>query len=240
MTASTLRCPACGAPASPDDATCGYCRASLTTIACPSCFAPLFAGSRHCPHCGARATREALDDYGDLSCPRCSGRFTPIAVGAVSLLECGGCGGAWMHPEPFEAVCAERETQAAVLARPLDAARAGTTDAERVRYLPCPECAKLMNRVNFARYSGVIMDVCKEHGTFFDRDELRRIVAFIREGGLEQSRALEREKLVLEQRRLARMQHDLALERSRAQPQVRASRGSGVVLGEVLFDLFGI
>ena len=27
---------------------------------------------------------------------------------------------------------------------------------ETVRYVPCPECAKLMNRINFAKRSGVI------------------------------------------------------------------------------------
>jgi len=33
------------------------------------------------------------------------------------------------------------------------------------------------------------VDVCREHGTWFDKDELRRIVEFIRAGGLEQARA---------------------------------------------------
>ena len=42
-----------------------------------------------------------------------------------------------------------------------------------------------MNRVNFARCSGVIVDVCRGHGTWFDRDELSGIVQFIRGGGLE-------------------------------------------------------
>jgi Zn-finger nucleic acid-binding protein len=46
-----------------------------------------------------------------------------------------------------------------------------------------------MNRVCFAHCSGVVVDVCKAHGTWFDKDELRRIVEFIRAGGLEQARA---------------------------------------------------
>ena len=46
-----------------------------------------------------------------------------------------------------------------------------------------------MNRVNFARCSGVIVDICKQHGTWFDRDELSRIVEFIHGGGLNASRA---------------------------------------------------
>ncbi len=51
-----------------------------------------------------------------------------------------------------------------------------------------------MNRVNFARVSGVILDICKADGVWFDREELRRIVEFIRAGGLETSREREREE----------------------------------------------
>src|SRR6266545_2924899 len=49
---------------------------------------------------------------------------------------------------------------------------------EKISYRPCPRCGKMMNRVNFAKYSGVVLDVCRAHGTFFDRDELHRVVAF--------------------------------------------------------------
>jgi Zn-finger nucleic acid-binding protein len=59
-----------------------------------------------------------------------------------------------------------------------------------------------MNRINFARCSGVIVDLCKGHGTWFDRDELSRIVEFIRGGGLEASRAREKAEIKEERRRL--------------------------------------
>ena len=66
-----------------------------------------------------------------------------------------------------------------------------------------------MNRINFARCSGVIVDICKGHGTWFDRDEHSRIVEFIRGGGLEESRNREKENIkeerlkLLEEQRLA-------------------------------------
>jgi Zn-finger nucleic acid-binding protein len=63
-----------------------------------------------------------------------------------------------------------------------------------------------MNRVNFARCSGVIVDVCKGHGTWFDRDELRRIVEFIRGGGLDASRAREKREIEEERQRLRQEQ----------------------------------
>ena len=71
-----------------------------------------------------------------------------------------------------------------------------------------------MNRINFARCSGVIVDICKGHGTWFDRDELSRIVQFIRAGGLEASRAKEKAELEEERRRLRQEQIKVDLSRS--------------------------
>ena len=60
----------------------------------------------------------------------------------------------------------------------------------------------MMNRINFARCSGVIVDVCKGHGTWFDRDELRTIVEFVRGGGLELAREREKSEIRYERERL--------------------------------------
>ena len=63
-----------------------------------------------------------------------------------------------------------------------------------------------MNRINFARCSGVIVDVCKGHGTWFDASELREIVEFIRGGGLELSRQKEKREIAFEREQLHRDQ----------------------------------
>ena len=39
-------------------------------------------------------------------------------------------------------------------------------------------------RKNFGRRSGVIVDWCGRHGTWFDPDELERVAAFVAAGGL--------------------------------------------------------
>ncbi len=64
-----------------------------------------------------------------------------------------------------------------------------------IRYLPCPLCHTSMNRVNFGRVSGVIVDVCRKHGTWFDVGELTRVVAFVGSGGSKKTRAREMEDL---------------------------------------------
>lgn len=59
-----------------------------------------------------------------------------------------------------------------------------------------------MHRVNFAKCSNVIVDVCKAHGTWFDKDELHRIVKFISAGGMDVVRAKEIEELERKRREL--------------------------------------
>jgi Zn-finger nucleic acid-binding protein len=72
-----------------------------------------------------------------------------------------------------------------------------------------------MNRSNFARSSGVIIDICKRHGVWFDAEELPKIIEFIRRGGLDRQR--EKEKLQLEEQRrnLTDLQRKAALQDSR-------------------------
>jgi Zn-finger nucleic acid-binding protein len=42
-----------------------------------------------------------------------------------------------------------------------------------------------MTRMNFGTRSGIILDVCRAHGTWFDRGELDAVLSFVRDGGLE-------------------------------------------------------
>jgi Zn-finger nucleic acid-binding protein len=125
-----------------------------------------------------------------------------VAIGSISLLECSLCEGIWVDVDSLQQICAEREKQAAVLGMPAPPDEPLEIE-KHIRYVPCPACHQLMNRVNFAHCSHVIVDVCKAHGTWFDKDELRRTVEFIRAGGLEKARAQELEQIKDEQRKLA-------------------------------------
>jgi Zn-finger nucleic acid-binding protein len=203
--AETLNCPMCGAAAATHATHCLYCSARLATVSCPQCFGMMYRGSRHCPRCGALAARttDGARDEATESCPRCRITMEKIVLGTASLLECRDCDGLWVDVASFEQICADREQQSAVLgAAQFASAPKGAGGGDRVRYVPCPECEQLMNRVNFARCSGVVVDVCKGHGTWFDRDELAEIVNFIRAGGLDQARAREKAQLEETRRRL--------------------------------------
>jgi Zn-finger nucleic acid-binding protein len=203
---SSLRCPGCGAPADSDAARCDYCGAALATVTCASCFAPMFAGSRFCAHCGAEATREHVDEGNPLKCPRCREDMQALHLGTVTARECAQCGGLWLDPESVQALANAREESAGVVSALAARVPLNATPPDIVRYVPCPRCEKLMNRSNFARSSGVILDVCKAHGVWLDRGELQRVIHFVESGGLTVAREREREELIEEQRRLAAMQ----------------------------------
>ncbi len=197
--AGALHCPNCGGPAAAGDARCKYCHAQLATVSCPSCFALMFAGSVFCPHCGARRARAARG-VAAATCPGCRGVMQEVEVGTAALLECEKCNGMWIDAETFERICADRESQAAVLHQwPNPPA---SSRAPAVRYRPCLACGKMMNRLNFGRLSGTVVDVCKGHGTFLDAGELHQIVKFIQGGGLDRARQRQLEEIKEEEQRL--------------------------------------
>jgi Zn-finger nucleic acid-binding protein len=61
--------------------------------------------------------------------------------------------------------------------------KGGNPFHQQVRYRKCPECDGFMNRRNYQKSSGVIIDVCRAHGTWLDADELEQIAGFILSGG---------------------------------------------------------
>jgi Zn-finger nucleic acid-binding protein len=176
----------------------------------------MFVGSKFCEGCGAVATPIAVEaDEPAGECPRCRRELERLAIGETSFLGCTECDGIWMNAATFEAVCADGERQSAVLGF-LGDRRQIPQQLNKVNYVPCPDCRQLMNRNNFAKASGVIVDICKQHGVWFDSDELSSIVEFIRKGGMEISRQRERNELEQERERLSDERRRVAIDANRS------------------------
>jgi Zn-finger nucleic acid-binding protein len=82
----------------------------------------------------------------------------------------------------------------------------------------------------------VIVDVCREHGTWFDRDELRRIVEFIRDGGFDKARAREMEDLEAKRRQLQAEQYYAEAGKTLS-PESDLRHNALSLAAQVLFDL---
>jgi len=163
----------------------------------------MFESAAYCPACGARRARTAGGDR-KARCSACFGVMTDVQIGDTGLMECGKCHAMWVDTATFEHICADRDTQSAVLGQygspTLPAAAAA------VRYRRCVACGKMMNRVNFSRVSGTVVDVCKGHGVFLDAGELHQIVVFLQSGGLDRARQQQIADLKEEEDRLRGLQ----------------------------------
>jgi Zn-finger nucleic acid-binding protein len=195
--AGMLSCPHCGAPVAENASRCEHCQVGLLAKACPRCLARVFAGHAHCPQCGAELDVAAVGETRtDLMCPRCDIALHARLVGDVVIDECDRCLGLFLDHIAIQRVITDRaQARAEALLGALPRQETKTRPGERM-YVKCPACRTLMNRRLFATGAGVIVDVCRTHGTFFDAGELPAIIDFVMKGGLEQAarKDLEREQ----------------------------------------------
>ena len=214
---------------------CAYCGRALVTVLCPKCSAATVEGMHFCPKCGASIEHEVVDSDQTAACPRCRVGMQTVKLGSATARECPSCSGLWLEAQDFERICGDREQRSGVLGAAGAVPAANGIRPENITYLRCPSCTKLMNRVNFAKISGVVIDVCKHDGVWLDPGELQRLVGFIDEGGLETSRNRERERLVDERRRLEvlRMGPGAPTESWRGSATVRSDEGEDPLVGAV-------
>lgn len=228
MKAQALNCPNCGAAVSSDRTQCQFCKSRLKTVGCPVCLKVMFLGSKFCTHCGSKAAAaEVVTPEKAGECPRCRNALQLLNIGRVNIRECEKCGGFWSDPETFEQLCSSTEDQAAVLGF-IKSDSHPHAHPETIRYVPCPDCAQLMNRSNFARSSGVIVDMCRSHGVWFDADELPRIIDFIGRGGMAKQREKEKIEIRSEISRLREEQRKLALMERRSGLGAESGKTSGI------------
>jgi hypothetical protein len=171
-TGPALRCPGCGASIQRGWEKCKYCRVSLDfslkgkTKICPHCFDKIPAESRFCMRCG-----RTVGDFGgegtiieDRLCPRCEIPMKTQKIGAFSALGCDRCDGLFVSVETFEMMQENNDRRIF----PVDGVRKDAKWTNQISYVKCPVCAKTMARTNFGRTSGILVDICRDHGIWFD------------------------------------------------------------------------
>jgi Zn-finger nucleic acid-binding protein len=132
------------------------------------------------PHAPSAPTPAHSRDLGPL-CPRCTRLLHEDPERAT--LACDKCRGDFVdHASLAARIDAERPRDHT--GPPSHAPRVSSPETE-VHYAWCPECGKVMGRMTFGKRSGIVVDVCRGHGTWFDGGELDAVMGFVREGGLE-------------------------------------------------------
>ncbi len=195
--APTFHCAECGAPARPGDFSCRYCGAGIATLRCARCFHMNMAQAQHCSGCGAELGLIVESVLQAAQCSDCGHPLEVVREPAGSLLACRRCGGQFVEHPLFRSMIEHAETAGLAIPNAPYQRPVPRAVLERVHYRPCAVCQQRMNRKNFGGASGVIVDVCAKHGTWFDAGELPQIMAFIQSGGLVRERVqeLERQRL---------------------------------------------
>ena len=219
----------------PNATSCEYCSAALLLKACPRCLSRVFHGYKHCPECGAELDLAATGtELREMPCPRCEKPLRARMVGDIVIDECGLCAGLFLDQVAIKRVVTDRaQSRADVLLGALPRAETAALPKPGERmYVKGPRCRTLMNRTLFAAGAGVIVDVCRSHGTFFDAGELPQIIDFVMNGGLEQATKKEIER---ERQALVRESHGSQM-MPRAFDLPSSERGGALV--DLLFSLF--
>jgi len=203
-------------PSSAGSSACKHCGADYTlheqdlNTICSACMTRVSSRARYCHHCATPiAPQGKVGRPTDHRCPACRVRHKlnsrTLGEPPVALLECPHCAGIWLGQDAFRLV-AERSRERTLpveLTHGQDVAPQAPTANEAaggMRYRRCPVCRKYMNRSNYAKRSGVIIDACKEHGIWFDATELGALLRWIKKGGEKRSAAKDADEARARQR----------------------------------------
>jgi Zn-finger nucleic acid-binding protein len=185
MPAEILTCRGCGAPVGPGAETCTSCGSPFLLLPCHGCGRALIFGTPECPQCHEPGPRALPSVPTRHPCPACDGMLHRPAQPAVGLEHCLRCGGLWVEADLFIALCTEASSKEGRRLPERQGGAAGVPN--QALYRACPECAKPMNRHQFAPGAGVIVDNCREHGIWLDAGEWVKIAAYLRTGGLKKA-----------------------------------------------------
>lgn len=173
---------------------CNYCGSPIATIRCGQCFTMNVLEAQHCISCGAELglMPVPVENAAGCACPRCKNReLDGFAALDGTIFDCGKCGGQFVAGDVLSAMIRRHESVGLEMPRRL---RAGNPIKEPVTYIPCPFCRDLMLRHNFGKVSGIVVDACAKHGTWFDVGELARVLSFVTLGGLKKASEVQAEE----------------------------------------------
>lgn len=161
---------------------------------CGHCSAPLPSNSQYCRYCGVRndidlsgkRVFQVVGSDSERLCPHCRITLQTIKLDPPLQIErCGHCFGLFFDPGEVESLL----NSAVAPVFDANPRLIGSINQDRyrkeqvVKYLKCPVCGVLMNRVAFGHRSGVIVDRCLSHGVWLDGGEITHLLEWKKAGG---------------------------------------------------------
>ena len=153
----------------------------MGTATCDYCGKKFSDSMRLCPFCNAEYTKDAVHETP--VCPLCTVELEAFDFKGDIIDKCPKCQGIWLGSSDFRKLTSERSVfQDETI--PWEHKRKPVEPKKK--YLKCPVCESVMSRRIFKRISGVLIDVCRQHGVWLDEGELEQIRSFVASGGVEE------------------------------------------------------
>jgi Zn-finger nucleic acid-binding protein len=163
---------------------------------CNHCGAPLVSNTNQCNYCGTRNDVDLRAKFpykleqaaSSRTCPLCEIPLQTIRSTQDEKLfieRCEKCFGLFFDRGELEYVL----QQSVFHVYDINREHIDNINKDRYSkpadftYRKCPECAVLMNRVNFGHRSGVVVDQCLIHGIWLDNGELTHLMEWKKAGG---------------------------------------------------------
>lgn len=173
-----------------------------------------------------------------LACPRCANPLVGRRIEDVVVHECSECLGVFLDENAIGLIVQDKghnRASAIVAALPRTGPAKPPTGPY---YVKCPTCGTAMNRKLFPG-SKIIIDVCRNHGTFFDPGELPALIEYVQSGEMERQASKRTVERVVLEKQPESFAKQLALaRRDRAPVETLVKAEAGVALVELLFALF--
>ena len=163
---------------------------------CTCCSAPLPANTNRCTYCNSRSDVDlhAKHPYrveksaSKRICPNCEKPLQTILLKLpqpVFIERCQTCFGLFFDKGEIETVLQHSVSNVSGINREhIDNINKDRYHKpQKIRYVKCPECRRVMDRVNFAKRSGVVVDQCFVHGIWLDSGELTHLLEWKKAGG---------------------------------------------------------
>ncbi len=172
----------------------------MPTRLCSSCSAPLPSNSNLCEYCGCYTpldlisqNLEILPDQEETRyCPHCEVPMESISVledEPIVIERCPQCYGFWFDKFELNLLLNRLVKDPTINVKNIDIGNMEEIDfTKKVQYISCPVCSSKMQRRNYGYKSGVVFDLCNEHGIYLDCGELHHLLLWKKNGGEELQR----------------------------------------------------
>jgi Zn-finger nucleic acid-binding protein len=108
-----------------------------------------------------------------MNCPVCKDSMVVLELEQVEVDYCTSCGGIWLDAGELELLLETEQERARLISLLIE------DNTIKEKSYACPICSRKMKKVFVGEERKILIDKCKKnHGLWFDKGELKKVVEF--------------------------------------------------------------